>query len=146
MSCKHVQSLLPDWKANLEARDLFAAVEALPHDKRLSHAQKMRLQGHYGNKAAALLQLAQDGELEYIPGTLTMWVELRWAARHEAVVHLEDLLLRRTRIGLLLRQGGLALLPRIKEICQPELAWGRAALGAGASCLFSFVEQTLFFA
>ncbi len=36
---------------------------------------------------------------------------------------LEDLLLRRSRIGLQLRQGGLAIMPRIRAICQPELGW-----------------------
>ncbi|MFZ3078354.1 MAG: glycerol-3-phosphate dehydrogenase C-terminal domain-containing protein, partial [Bellilinea sp.] len=53
----------------------------------------------------------------------TLWAELRWAARAEQVVHLEDLLLRRTRLGLLLPAGGLAEFERIREVCQPELGW-----------------------
>src|SRR3546814_18169798 len=44
--------------------------------------------------------------------------ELRWSLAHEAVVHLDDLLLRRTRIGLVSAPGGAALLPRIGEVCQ----------------------------
>jgi len=36
---------------------------------------------------------------------------------------LEDLLLRRVRLGLLLPQGGRDLLGRIREIVQPELGW-----------------------
>ncbi|MEE9419965.1 MAG: glycerol-3-phosphate dehydrogenase C-terminal domain-containing protein [Desulfatiglandaceae bacterium] len=47
----------------------------------------------------------------------------RWAARAEAVVHLEDLLLRRTRIGVLLREGGRAFFDRIRAVCQEELGW-----------------------
>ena len=39
------------------------------------------------------------------------------------VVHLEDLMFRRTRIALLLSQGGKEYLPRIRNICQPELGW-----------------------
>ena len=66
---------------------------------------------------------AQPGELELIPGTQTHWAELRWAARAEAVLRLEDLMLRRTRLGLQLRGGGVAHLTRIRAICQPELEW-----------------------
>ena len=48
--------------------------------------------------------------------------ELAWAAEQELVLHLDDLLLRRTRIGLLLAQGGAAELPRIRTLCQARLA------------------------
>jgi len=41
-------------------------------------------------------------------------------------VHLGDLLLRRTRIGLVMPGGGAALLPRIGEICRAELGWDKA--------------------
>jgi glycerol-3-phosphate dehydrogenase len=40
-----------------------------------------------------------------IPNTNVLWAELRWAARSEGVVHLDDLLLRRVRLGLLLAAG-----------------------------------------
>ncbi|MBI3727451.1 MAG: glycerol-3-phosphate dehydrogenase/oxidase [Burkholderiales bacterium] len=120
---KHINHLFHDHQADQEAESLFTRPSDLVNAKQLSHTQKSRLQGHYGESAAEIVQIAQDGELDYIPGTLTMWVELRWAARFEEVVHLEDLLLRRTRLGLLLRLGGLALLPRIRAICQPELEW-----------------------
>ena len=39
------------------------------------------------------------------------------------MVHLEDLLLRRTRLGLVLKDGGVALFDRIKPICQGEMGW-----------------------
>ncbi len=41
-------------------------------------------------------------------------------------MRLEDLLLRRTRIGLLLADGGAALLDRIAGICGDELGWDAA--------------------
>jgi glycerol-3-phosphate dehydrogenase len=66
---------------------------------------------------------ARPGELDLIPGTPVMWAELRWAARAEGVAHLDDLLLRRVRLGLLLPGGGAAELPRIRAICQGELSW-----------------------
>ncbi len=61
-----------------------------------------RIVGRYGTAAGALLAAAEPGELEMIPGTRDPWAALRWAARAEGVVHLEDLLLRRVRLGLLL--------------------------------------------
>ena len=66
---------------------------------------------------------AHPGELELIPGTQTLWAELRWAARSDAGVHLEALMLRRTRLGLQLRGGGVEHLARIRAICQEELGW-----------------------
>jgi glycerol-3-phosphate dehydrogenase len=89
----------------------------------LGHGRWRRLAGRYGAAAPRLVAAARPGELESIPGTSTPWAELRWAARAERVVHLEDLLLRRTRLGLLVPNGAIALLPRIREICGPELGW-----------------------
>jgi glycerol-3-phosphate dehydrogenase len=70
-----------------------------------------------------MLNTAQPGELEQIPLTNYLWAELRWAARAEGVVHLEDLLLRRVRLGLLRPDGGTGIMTRIRSICQPELGW-----------------------
>jgi len=82
-----------------------------------------RLKGFYGNAARAVLDGAAADELCYIPGCKTLWAELRWAAGHEAVQHLDDLMLRRTRLGLLLYRGGAQHFTRIKRICQAELGW-----------------------
>ena len=38
-------------------------------------------------------------------------------------MHLDDLLLRRVRLGLLLPQGGREVMPRVRAIAQPELGW-----------------------
>ncbi|KJR46045.1 Aerobic glycerol-3-phosphate dehydrogenase [Desulfosporosinus sp. I2] len=84
-----------------------------------------RLAGRYGyDNGTAMLQQANESEQEVIPGTNIMWTELCWAARYERVVHLEDLLLRRVRLGLLVPNGGADLLKQIREIVQPELGWG----------------------
>jgi glycerol-3-phosphate dehydrogenase len=112
-----VKQQLPGWNDPLDACDVFAPV---PHT---GVGAPRRILGRYGACAAALLDAALPGELERIPGTDTVWAELRWAARCEAVLHLDDLLLRRTRLGLLLRDGGAAHLDRIRAICQPELGW-----------------------
>jgi len=62
-------------------------------------------------------------EFEPVAASNLLWAELRWAARAEAVVHLDDLLLRRARLGLLLPHGGLECLEPIRTIVQPELGW-----------------------
>jgi len=89
----------------------------------LDKAQQRRLVGRYGAEAPALIAAAYPSELTPIPGSQASWAELRWAARAEGVVHLDDLLLRRVRLGLLLPQGGQEEMPAIRAICQAELGW-----------------------
>ncbi len=92
---------------------------------KLSPMARKRLSGRYGNLALNIINNARNGELAPIPGTTTLWAELRWAARAEAVVHLEDLLLRRTRLGVVLANGGAVHFEKIKNICQEELGWAQ---------------------
>ncbi len=98
----------------------------LPNGNMLTKVEQRRLLGRYGLAAPALVRAAEPGELTSIAGTETLWAELRWAARSEGVTHLDDLLLRRTRLGLLLPQGGAALLDQVRHICQAELDWDDA--------------------
>jgi glycerol-3-phosphate dehydrogenase len=122
-----VQHRLPDIPAldkNQPALDRVALDQ--PVGVSLDTAAWRRLLGRYGAEAPALVTAAQPGELECIPGTLALWAELRWAARSEGVVHLDDLLLRRVRLGLLLPQGGAGCLARVQAICQAELGWDAA--------------------
>ncbi|TFW16389.1 glycerol-3-phosphate dehydrogenase/oxidase [Duganella callida] len=114
---------LPQLQGQLAPRPVFASAPPLRYTAALPSGQAQRLQGRYGAQAQALVDAAQPGELACIPGTETIWAQLRWAARHEDVCRLEDLLLRRSRIGLQLRGGGVAILPRVRAICQPELGW-----------------------
>jgi glycerol-3-phosphate dehydrogenase len=84
---------------------------------------RLRLMGRYGAQACDLVEAAQPGELQPIGSSPSLWAELRWAARSEAVVHLDDLLARRLRLNLNLPQGGIPLMERIRAIAQPELGW-----------------------
>jgi glycerol-3-phosphate dehydrogenase len=82
-----------------------------------------RLAGRYGPLTKEI-QAAISGPLfEMVEGTQTCWAELVWAARQEKVVHLDDLLLRRTRLGLLLPRGGAGLLQRVRDCTQSALGW-----------------------
>ena len=121
-----LEPLLPRGRPVSPGAPVLAPGAPLPVSGELTAQQRQRLQGHYGPLAAAVVGAAQAGELDAIPGTETLWVELRWAARTEAVVHLQDLLLRRTRLGLLLRGGGTEHLARIRTLCQGELGWSDA--------------------
>ncbi|MBK6327525.1 MAG: glycerol-3-phosphate dehydrogenase/oxidase [Chloroflexi bacterium] len=121
---KEVRHLLPDLPELADNLPVLNPVDvALPGGEQLPEDVRRRLLGRYGAAAPALVAAAQAGELDIIPGTQTLWAELRWAARAEAVSHLDDLLLRRVRLGILLPEGGAALLPRIQTICQTELGW-----------------------
>jgi glycerol-3-phosphate dehydrogenase len=94
----------------------------MPSD--LSPRARLRLIGRYGANTPKLLEAALPGDLTPVGESYSLWAEIRWAARAEAVEHLDDLLLRRTRLGLLLPEGGLAHLERVRSLIQPELAWG----------------------
>jgi glycerol-3-phosphate dehydrogenase len=91
---------------------------------RWSASVRQRLAARYGFRAPALTQQASEADLQAIPGTCTLWLELGLAAEFEAVIHLDDLLLRRTRLGILLPRGGLDHLARIRVLCEPHLRWG----------------------
>ncbi len=79
--------------------------------------------GRYGQETAALLAAAAVDENEPIHNLPNIWSELRWAARTGAVEHLDDLLLRRVRLGMLLPDAARADLDRIGEIVRSELDW-----------------------
>lgn len=88
-----------------------------------------RLEGRHGRNAGQVLEEARRDGFERIADTPFLWAELRHAARNEQVVHLEDLMLRRIRVGVLLRDGGTSLLARVREQAQGLLGWDDAYWG-----------------
>jgi glycerol-3-phosphate dehydrogenase len=103
-----------------------AADMDIPTDETLDSAQRLRLLGRYGADAQALLAPETRPELTPVDSTPYLFAELRHAARAEGVVHLDDLLLRRVRLGLLIPNGGADLLDTIRPIVQPEFGWDDA--------------------
>ncbi len=97
--------------------------QLLPGCEDLRENCRKRLLGRYGADALSLVAAAHPGEMEAVAGTEYLWAELRWNARSEGVCHLDDLMLRRTRLGLILPRAGESILPEIREICRAELAW-----------------------
>jgi len=89
----------------------------------LSESQLRRLRGRYGRDMKELLDMAEKDDLTEIPGTSFLWAELPYTAKNEQIRHLDDLLLRRVRIGLLTPNGGEEYLPRVQKLCQGVLDW-----------------------
>jgi glycerol-3-phosphate dehydrogenase len=87
---------------------------------------RLRLLGRYGAEACNLVEAAQPGELHTMAPSPSLWAELRWAARSEGVVHLDDLLARRVRLNINLPEGGMGEMENIRKIVQPELGWSDA--------------------
>ena len=127
------------WDA-LKAAKPFLSQIRLPHKKEfifseitdkpvkshgLSDDVWRRLNGRYGEGAKTLVQTAAAEDLTIIPGTQTLWAELPYVAQNEQIRHLDDLLLRRVRIGLLTPYGGKAFLNRIRKLCRDVLPWDR---------------------
>lgn len=104
-------------------------IDPLPDDltnEGLSSSQLVYLAGRYGQKTTGLLKSAAAEELTAIEPLPNLWAEIRWAAHAEGVMHLDDLLLRRVRLGMLLPDGGFEYMARIRNIVQPELGWDDA--------------------
>jgi len=110
---------IPEPEEEEQVIDLFDPNQPIPRgDLPVSR----RLWGRYGSVAPLVADMRSE-LLTIIPGTPCLWAELVWSARNEAVCHLDDLLLRRFRFGILLPDGGQSLLPRIKSLLQKDLGW-----------------------
>lgn len=121
---RSVRRMLPSRPAfdrKLQVLDKPPAESSLYAD--LDPAARLWLIGRHGADAPAVLAAANPEELQPIGDSPALMAELRWAARAEGVVHLEDLLLRRVRLGLLIPDGGLTMLEKIRAVVQPELRW-----------------------
>lgn len=116
------------------ARDvLTAAAPRLPRAGRAVPVSQVpapgasaRVAGRFAAEAAELVATARQGEAEPVGESRTTWAELRWSARCEAVTSLADLMLRRTRVGLLLPRGGQQVLADVGVVCREELGWDGA--------------------
>ncbi len=83
----------------------------------------LRLISRYDPQSLLAFLQAPPEEQEPIPRTDLRWTELRWIITHEAVVHLDDLLLRRTRLGFQLPEGALPFLERYAPRLRGMLGW-----------------------
>ena len=123
---KAAKPFLQDFRLPDRKDSIFSETPGKPEtDYGLSDQIWRRLYGRYGDAANNLVQSAAAKDLGLIPGTDTIWAELPFVAQKEQVRHLDDLLLRRVRIGLLTPHGGKAYLRRIRKLCRDALPWSR---------------------
>ncbi|MGI9287581.1 MAG: glycerol-3-phosphate dehydrogenase/oxidase, partial [Pseudomonadales bacterium] len=119
-------SRLPEPKTTEDSRVFndprITAEQLVPED----HTWGRRLLGRYGTAAQALLDEAPAQERQRIAGTDFCLAECRWAIQQEATVHLDDLMLRRTRLGLLLPSGGEQLFPELASLFKDIAGWGES--------------------
>lgn len=82
-----------------------------------------KLLGRWGDHAQSLINGSNEDELVPIPGGASCLAELRWSIEHESVVHLDDLMLRRSRLGILLENGGEEVLDPIRQLFTDVCGW-----------------------
>lgn len=66
---------------------------------------------------------------------------LDWALANEMVLHLDDLLLRRVRVGCTQPHGARALLPQVRALCQARLGWDDARWASEQSRYLDIVAR-----
>jgi len=79
--------------------------------------------GRLGNDVNKFFKTANRQDLQPITPITELWAELAWAAENEAVVHLDDLLLRRVRLGVLFPDAGMDLIDEVRKRIQVPLGW-----------------------
>jgi glycerol-3-phosphate dehydrogenase len=100
-----------------------ADVEQINSSVEMSAETRQQIQACYGEFATVFMQNSQEIYLNTIRYSRHLWAELMWSVQYEQVYHLDDLMLRRTRIGNVLPEGGATLLLKIKALCAPYLDW-----------------------
>ncbi|SFC96161.1 glycerol-3-phosphate dehydrogenase/oxidase [Pseudoalteromonas denitrificans] len=86
-----------------------------------SNAVLTRLRGNFG--ALSNEVLLQSELMRPISYSNTLWAEVLWSIKNEQVKHLDDLLLRRTRLGNVLPNGAFEHLDNIKPWVMRYLKW-----------------------
>jgi glycerol-3-phosphate dehydrogenase len=109
---------------------IFRAPQSGPAPEHLTPAMFAHVVARFGIHTQRFLREMPAGELVQIADTTTLLAEIRWACRHEQVVHLDDLLMRRVRLGLLLPRGGLSAIPQLDAILRDELYWSAEKISA----------------
>lgn len=88
-------------------------------------AEVRRLLHRYGDEATAILDMAVDDPrlAERIPSGIYLGAEVRFAAEHEAALHLDDVLTRRTRLSIECEDRGIEGAPFVAGIMGDVLGW-----------------------
>lgn len=79
---------------------------------------------HGSGAGAVLASAAASGKRRVVPGLPYLRASLAWAAEHEHVVRLEDLLARRVPLSRQLPDGAAGAAPDIARLVQVAMGWG----------------------
>jgi glycerol-3-phosphate dehydrogenase len=123
-----------------ESRDEIAESAGLPV------AQVERLLGRYGSDLSDLLALMdrRPALKEPVPGADPyLGAEIVFACSHEGAVHLDDVLSRRTRIRIEVRDRGAGAAPHAAELMATELGWDRARMAGEVSRFLDMIAADL---
>ncbi len=96
----------------------------------LSVKQIERLLRRYGSETTDLLDTAVDdpGLLQTVPSGPYLEAEVRFAVEHEAALHLDDVLTRRTRLSIESLDRGIDAAPVVADIMAGILGWDEATV------------------
>ncbi|MEA4811131.1 MAG: glycerol-3-phosphate dehydrogenase/oxidase [Anaerolineaceae bacterium] len=114
------------WKDIKPISQWFAPLPYLETATMIDESTYNHLSGRYGQDLAAIVADGKPEDFEHIANLPNIWAELRFAAQSGYVEHLDDLLLRRVRLGMLLPDGAAAEMARIQNLVQTELGWDEA--------------------
>jgi glycerol-3-phosphate dehydrogenase len=94
-------------------------------DTGLEEAQATRLVARHGTEALGVVELGRALDLlrPLVSDRPFLEAEVPWAARHEMALSLDDVLSRRFRLSMELRDRGEAVAPRVAELLGAELGW-----------------------
>jgi len=109
-----IKTQFPDLLSNLKQAKFSQPVTGYA-DKRLS--------GYFGHFATSISEMKNNQQIGI---SRCQWRELEWSVAQESVVHLDDLLLRRTRLGLLLGRGIVRYREQILGLCCQSLNWSQS--------------------
>ena len=95
-------------------------------EKPLPRYIQKQIQACYGVLSQHFIAQTNRELCQTISYSRHLWAELIWAVKYEQVVHLDDLLLRRTRLGNVLPGGGADYIEKIRALCSEYLTWDDA--------------------
>lgn len=113
-------------RLQLRGADGWEAAAAAPPPPGLDADTMTHLAGRYGSEATAVAALVTENPSwaePLVEGLPYLRAEAVWAARHEMATSVDDVLSRRTRARLQLRDASAAAAPAVADLLGDELGW-----------------------
>jgi glycerol-3-phosphate dehydrogenase len=113
------------WADLWSGREAMAVSRGLP----LAIIEHLLLRhGSYTERILDLVAARPDLGERLDPGAPYLKAEIVWAAQSEGALHLDDLLTRRTRLSIEVKDRGLAAAPEAARLVAPVLGWDDATI------------------